>query len=77
MLERLLSGKMRLTAQLTLDTQELVELGYAVSAASRPGFDQPRVRRHGQIRDGRVFALARTVRNKAPIVMLLRELDRL
>jgi hypothetical protein len=37
---------MRLLAQLTLDTQELVKLGYTVSAASRSGFNQPRVRRH-------------------------------
>src|SRR5262245_39067228 len=77
MFERGLSSNMRLIPQLTLDRQELVELGDAVGAAPRPGFDQPRARCHRQIGDGGVFALARTVRNKAAIVVLLGKLNRI
>src|SRR6266436_2460670 len=61
--EKRTSGKFGRRAQFFLDAQQLVVLGDAVRPRSRPRFNLSRRRGYRQIRDERVFRLARTVRN--------------
>ncbi len=56
--ERAHPGVHRRFAQLLFDAQQLVELGYPVTAARRAGLDLPGVHRHHQVSDRRVLGLA-------------------
>src|SRR5260221_8810903 len=61
--------------QLFLDAQELVVLGDTVRAGSGTGFNLPSVSGHGDIGDGRVLGLARTMGNNGRVTCLLGHLD--
>ena len=57
----------RRRAQLLFDPQELVVFRDAIRSARRAGLDLARAGRHGEIRDGRVFRLARSMRDDARV----------
>ena len=65
----------RRVAQLFFDPQQLVVLGDAVGARCRTGLDLPSSGRHGQIRDERIFGLARAVRDDRRVPIAAGQVD--
>src|SRR3954454_17877449 len=64
-----------LAAEHLLDAEELVVLGLAIRARRRAGLDLPCTGGDGEIRDERVFRLARAVRDDGAIAAGCGELD--
>ena len=74
--ERRAACKLRGPFQLFFNPEKLVELGDALAAASGAGLDVSRAGRDGEIRNERIFGFAGAVGDKAAVVVLPRQLDR-
>jgi hypothetical protein len=64
-------------AEYWFDAQKLIVFSRGDSSAERAGFDLAAVRRHGEVRDGRVLGFAGAVGKDGGAFVRLREGDRL
>src|SRR5688572_25276413 len=76
-MKRIAAGVLRALAQLLLDAQELVVLGGPVGARERARLDLAGIAADGDVGDGRVLGLARTMRDHRGVTRAPRHLDRL